>query len=126
MAMATTLNGQNLFDEQTLQIEVGGISRDSVERSIAGLDGVIEIDLGQRGRIVKQSGSLRAPSRAKLKDKLSLIRDYMDGYAYTLIAANGERFENVRIDVFKTKNERPSGTGLVIDYEIIYTQLLVD
>ncbi len=124
--MATTLNGQSLFDERTLRIEVGSISRDSVERSIAGLDGVIGIDLGSRGRLIKQSGSIRAPSRAQLDDRLSSIRDYMDGYAYTLITNGGERFENVRIDSFKTKNERPGGAGLAVDYEIVYTQLLAD
>ncbi len=124
--MATTLNGQNLFDERTLQIEVGGITRDSVERSIAGLDGVIGIDMGQRGRIIKQTGSIRAPSKAQLEDRLSSIRDYMDGCAYTLIADSGERFENIRIDAFKAKNKRPSGAGLAADYEIVYTQLLAD
>jgi hypothetical protein len=124
--MATTLNGQNLFDERTLHIEVGSISRDSIERSVAGLDGFIGIDLGQRGRIIKQIGSIKASSRAKLEDRVGSIRDYMDGYAYTLITNSGGRFENVRIDAFKTKNERPSGAGLVVDYEIIYTQLLTD
>ncbi len=124
--MATTLNGQSLFDERTLHIEVGSISRDSVERSIAGLDGIIGIDLGQRGRIIKQSGSIRASSKAELEDKLGSICDYMDGYAYTLITNSGERFENVRIDAFKTKNERHGGAGLVVDYEIIYTQLLTN
>ena len=124
--MATTLNGQSLFDERTLQIEVGSISRDSIERSVAGLDGVVGIDLGQRGRIIKQTGSIMARSKAELDGKLGSIRDYVDGYAYTLITNSGEHFENVRIDAFKTKNKRSSGAGPVVDYEIIYTQLLAD
>jgi hypothetical protein len=124
--MVTTLNGQSLFDERTLHIEVGSITRDSIERCVAGLDGFIGIDLGQRGRIIKQSGTIRASSKAELVDKVGSIRDYMDGYAYTLITNGGERFENVRIDAFKTKNERPSGAGLVVDYEIVYTQLLTN
>jgi len=124
--MATTLNGQNLFDERTLQIEVGSISRDSIERSIAGLDGAIEIDLGQRGRAIRQIGLLRARSKAELEFKLGSIRDYMDGYLYILITSDGQRFENVRMDTFKTKNRRHSGVGLAVDYEIIYTQLLAD
>jgi hypothetical protein len=124
--MATTLNGQTLFDERTLQIEVGSVTRDLVERSIAGLDGVMGIDLGRRGRIIKQTGSIRAPSKIKLTERLGAIRDYMDGYSYTLITNGGECFENIRIDAFKTKNERSSGVGLVVDYEIIYTQLLAD
>ncbi len=124
--MATMLNGQSLFDERTLQIEVGSISRDSIERSVAGLDGVVGIDLGQRGRIIKQTGSIRARSKAELDGRLGSIRDYVDGYAYTLITNSGEHFENVRIDAFKTKNKRSSGAGPVVDYEIIYTQLLAD
>ncbi|MBN1796729.1 MAG: hypothetical protein JW804_08650 [Sedimentisphaerales bacterium] len=124
--MATTLNGQSLFDEQDLKIETGSIARDTIERSIGGLDGVIGIDLGQRGREIKQTGSLRARSKAELDERVGSICDYMDGYPYTLIMADGRRFDNVRIDAFKTINERPSGAGLVIDYEIIYTQLLCD
>ena len=124
--MATTLNGQSLFDERTLQIEVGSISRDSIERSVAGLDGVVGIDLGQRGRVIKQTGSIRTRSKVELDDRLGSIRDYVDGYAYTLITNSGERFENVRIDAFKTKNRQSSGAGPVVDYEIVYTQLLAD
>jgi hypothetical protein len=124
--MATTLNGQSLFDEWTLRIEVGSISRDTVERAIAGLDGVVGIDLGSRGRLIRQTGSIRAPSKDQLDNRLGSIRDYMNGYGYTLITDVGECFEKVRIDAFKTRNERPSGAGLVIDYEIIYTQLLAE
>jgi hypothetical protein len=124
--MATTLNGQNLFDERTLQIEIGSVSRDSIQRSVAGLDGVVGIDLGRRGRIIKQTGSIKARSKAELDDRLGSIREYMDGYAYTLITSRGERFENIRIDSFRTQNEHHNGTGLTVDYEIIYTQLLAD
>ncbi len=122
--MATTLNGQALFDEQQLELEVGSVSRDSIERSVPGLDGLIAIDLGQRGRLIKQKGTLRAKSKPALEEKLAAIRDYVDGYAYTLITSDDREFDNLRIDVFKTKNERPSGVGLAIDYEIIYTQLI--
>jgi len=124
--MTTTLNGQSLFDERGLKIEVGSIARDTIERSIGGLDGVIGIDLGQRGRAIKQTGSLQARSKAELDDRVGSICDYMDGYTYTLVGSKGERFENVRIDVFKTRNERPGGAGLTVDYEIVYSQLLCD
>lgn len=123
--MATTLNGQALFDERSVEIEVGSLSRELIDRSVAGLDGVISIDLGLRGRVIRQKGILRARSKAELIDKIGSIRDYMDGYVYTLIANSGERFDDVRIDAFKTTNERPSGTGMAVDYEINYTQLSV-
>ncbi|MFA5422692.1 MAG: hypothetical protein WC374_02420 [Phycisphaerae bacterium] len=123
--MTTTLNGQSLFDERTLKIEIAGTSRESHRRKIAGLDGEIAIDLGARGRTIKQTGSLRAASKAALLDRIGAIGDYMDGYTYTL-QSDGQTFDNVRIDSFKTNNERPGGAGLIIDYEIIYTQLTVD
>ena len=44
--MRVTLDGQNLFDEQQLEIEPGSISRVSIERAVAGLDGVLSIDMG--------------------------------------------------------------------------------
>ncbi|MFA5785126.1 MAG: hypothetical protein WC962_09635, partial [Phycisphaerae bacterium] len=82
--MTTTLNGQSLFDERTLKIEIAGTSRESHRRKIAGLDGEIAIDLGARGRTIKQTGSLRAASKAALLDRIGAIGDYMDGYTYTL------------------------------------------
>jgi hypothetical protein len=122
--MAITLNGQALFDEQQFELEVESVSRDSIERSVPGLDGLIAIDLGERGRLIKQKGTLRAKSILALEEKLAAIRDYVDGYTYTLVTNDGRVFDNLRIDVFKTKNRRPSGVGMAIDYEIIYTQLI--
>ena len=45
--MSGTLDGQDLFEEYQLNIEQGSICRDSTERTVAGLDGVLSIDLGQ-------------------------------------------------------------------------------
>ena len=46
--MSATLDGQELFDRQQLQIEQESVHRDSVERTAAGLDGILSIDLGRR------------------------------------------------------------------------------
>ena len=115
-----------MFDEQGLRVELGSIARATIERAIAGLDGVIGVDLGQRGREIAQKGTLRAPSKNQLYDRIGGIADYMDGYAYTLVANDGRTFENVRIDVFKLDNERTDGRGLAVDYQIIYTQLMAN
>ncbi|MHC4184584.1 MAG: hypothetical protein ACYSR4_01450 [Planctomycetota bacterium] len=64
--MRTTLDGQNLFDEQELEIEAGSLSRDSVERAVPGLGGVLSIDIGGRSRKIKQAGVLRAQSRLQM------------------------------------------------------------
>ena len=43
--MSVTLDGQAIFDEQGLAISAGSPVRASQERAIAGLDGVLSIDL---------------------------------------------------------------------------------
>ena len=120
-----TLDGRNLFDEQQLEIEAGSIQRDSIEKTAAGLDGVLSIDLGQRGRKIKQKGLLRARSSLQMNDKIKAISAYMDGNTHTLTLSNGDLFENLRMDVFKAGKFEPSGAGIVVDYEIVYTQLVV-
>lgn len=123
--MGVTLDGQNLFDEQQLEILPGSLSRDSIERSVAGLDGVLSIDLGERGRKIKQTGVLQAKSRAQMNEKISAISAYIDGDTHTLITDNGTSINNLRMDTFRVDNERTSGSGFCCDYEIIYTQLKV-
>ena len=121
--MSTTLDGQAIFDEQHLKIELGSVNRDSMERAVPGLDGVLSVDLGRRSRVIKQKGVLQAKSKLKMGHRVSLISAYMDGKTHTLVAKSGEEFDNLRMDVFKVSNERTGGLGVVVDYEIVYTQL---
>jgi len=122
--MKVTLDSQMLFDEQALEINAGSFSRDSIERTVPGLDGVLSIDLGQRGRKLKQAGTLRAKSRAQLDERISKIAAFMDGDTHTLITRSGQEINNLRMDSFKAGTEHADGTGIVTDYEIIYTQLV--
>jgi hypothetical protein len=123
--MNVTLDGQSLFDGQELEIEPGSFGRDCVERAVPGLDGVLSVDLGGRGRNIKQSGILRASSRSQMNERINAISAYMDGDTHTLVADSGDEFDNLRMDVFKVTKERTSGGGVAIDYEIVYTQLVV-
>ena len=123
--MSATLDGQNLFDEQDLKIEQDSISRDSIERTVPGLDGILSIDMGGRSRKIKQRGVLRARSRSQMDDRIGAILAYIDGDTHTLVIRNGEEFDNVRMDAFKVTEEKTSGSGLCCDYEIVYTQLVV-
>jgi hypothetical protein len=123
--MGATLDGQKLFDEQDVKIELGSVSRDSIERAVSGLDGVLSIDMGGRGRKIKQRGVLRAKSRLQMDDRISAISAYMDGDAHTLVTSSGEEFDNLRVDSFKVTKERPSGGSFCCDYEIVYMQLVV-
>ncbi len=123
--MGTTLDGQNLFDEQQLEIGSASQRRDSIERAAPGLDGVLSIDMGARGREIKQKGVLRARSQSQMNERVSAISAYMDGDTYKLISSSGEEFDNLRMDAFKVSKERTSGVGLCCDYEIVYMQLKV-
>jgi hypothetical protein len=123
--MSVSLDGQALFDERQLAIESGSPVRDSIERAIAGLDGVLSIDLGERGRRIKQKGSLRAGSMAELNDKIASISAFMDGDTHALAISGGREFDDLRMDSFSTSSERTSSSGVTVDYEIIYTQLKV-
>jgi hypothetical protein len=123
--MSATLDGQKLFDKQDLKIEPGSVSRDSTERTVSGLDGVLSIDLGRRSREIKQRGVLRAKSKSQMNERISTISAYIDGNTHTLATSNEEEFDNLRMDVFKVTNKRVSGGGFCCDYEIIYTQLVV-
>jgi hypothetical protein len=122
--MRVTLDGQMLFDEQALELCIGTFSRDSIERAVPGLSGVLSIDLGQRGRKIKQTGTLRAKSRLQLDERIGVISAYMDGDTHTLIAADDRQFSDLRMDSFKLGKEHIDGAGIGFDYEIIYTQLV--
>jgi hypothetical protein len=122
--MKTTLDEQILFDEQTLEISADSFSRDSIERTVPGLNGVLSIDLGLRGRKIRQTGTIRAKSRIQLNERINKITAFMDGDTHTLVTSSGREFANLRMDSFKTAAEHTDGTGIIIDYEIIYMQLV--
>jgi len=124
--MGVTLDGQDLFEEHQMEIEQGSICRDSIERTTAGLNGVLSIDLGQRGRKIIQRGVLRAKSKPQMTDTINAVSGYMDGNTHTLTTSSGEKFEYLRMDVFKVTNQRTSGGGLCCDYEIVYTRLITN
>jgi hypothetical protein len=123
--MRAALDGENLFDEQELKIELGSVERRQIERTAGGLDGVISIDIGCRGRKIMQTGVLRAESRVRAESLIEAISAYIDGDTHTLVTSSGRQFDNLRMDVFKVSKERPSGSGVCCDYEIVYTQLMV-
>lgn len=121
--MSVTIDGQTLFDEHQLEIETSSFSRDSIERRMPGLDGMLSIDPGRRCRKIKQTGTLRAISRAQMNERIDAISAIMDGDTHTLAPDSGEALDNLRMDSFKANKEQMDGIGIVVDYEIVYTQL---
>ena len=124
--MRTTLDGQVVFDEQLLEIDVGSSERELKERAVSGLDGVASIDLGGRGRKIKQKGQLRAVSSQQMQERIEQISSLMDGKEHILRTNEGKVFENMRMDKFEVRERKKSGGGVVISYEIDYTQLKVE
>lgn len=121
--MNVTLDGQAIFEEPGLTISADAPSRAFLERSAAGLDGVLSIDLGTRSREIRQAGMLHCVSRAAMRARVQAITRFIDGQTHTLVAPDGEVFANLRTDSFKKVTEYPAGPGVVVDYEIVYTQL---
>lgn len=121
--MRTTLDNQALFDEHALQIDAGSLSRACIERSVAGLDGLMSIDLGTRTREIRQRGILQAGSRAAMCARIASISAFIDGDTHIFRTAQGREYKNTRMDAFKQIAERVAGSGIVVEYEIIYRQL---
>ena len=121
--MNTTLDGKALFDEQDLQIEIDSPQRASIERSIPRLDGVLSIDLGRRSRKVRQRGTLHAASHTQMQARTDVIKAFIDGHTHILATTDGQIHRQLRMDVFRLLDSRPGGPGVVVEYEITYTQL---
>lgn len=109
------------FEEK--MIEVKSFKRDSIERTTAGLDGVVSVDLGSRSREIVQRGILRAVSIEKLRSIMSEIRSLMNGGVHKLRSGDGKLFEDVRLDGFEADEIKHCGAGVWCEFEVRYTQL---
>ena len=121
--MSTTLDGKTLFDERDLRIDAGSPSRASVERAVAGLDGVLNIDLGQRTRTIRQRGVLHARSQVEMNNRIAAIASLIDGSTHTLRTDDCCEYTRLRVDAFKQRSRSVAGPGVAVEYEITYTQL---
>jgi hypothetical protein len=48
----------------------------------------------------------------------------MDGDTHTLVTDSGEELDSLRMDSFQVNEERVDGSGIVAEYEIVYSQLV--
>lgn len=104
-------------------LEIGSYQRDSAERSVTGLDGVMSIDLGMRKRQLVHEGILHAGSTEALRAKVNSFSKLVDGRTHKLVLGDGKSFDNLRVDAFEVATECHSGKGPSCDFEIRYTQL---
>ena len=121
--MAAILDSTIRFEQ--LGLEVGSRARDSIERSTAGVDGTLSIDLGMRERKIVVKGLLRAVSVELLFTRENSIAELIDGYMHVLESANGVEFRNLRIDSFEVTQQDYSGGGVCSEFTIQVTQLRV-
>ena len=123
--MVVSIDGERIFDEEGLEFSVGSYEREYIEKSVSGLNGVVSLDCGFRGREIKQKGGLRSVSRQGLCDKVEMINSYFDGGCHKLVIGDGREFDNVRIDAVRFGDERRSSGGYCMDYVITYKQLAI-
>jgi len=121
--MAAMLDSTIRFEQ--LGLEVGSRARDSIERSAAGVDGALSIDLGMRERKIVVKGLLRAVSVELLLARENSMAELIDGDMHILESANGVKFENLRIDSFEVTRQDYSGSGVCSEFTMQVTQLRV-
>jgi hypothetical protein len=122
MVMKATLDG--IIEFEQMDLAVGSWRRASIERSAAGVDGALKVDLGMRTREIVQKGVIRAPSRSALMAKVDFIRDNQDGACHTMeTSAGGERFEDMWIEKVMVSGTEYGGSGASCEIEIRYVQL---
>jgi len=120
---AITFGGEAIFGRGEHRLEAGAWRRAQAEYGFAGLDGLASVDLGRRGRVLKQSGCLSAASVGALTALAERIAAWADGQAYTLVDERGVSYDNVRMDSFRLVGPMRSGAQACCDYEAVYTQL---
>ena len=121
--MKANLDETVYFDGTPAELTVKSWKRDYISRSVVGLDGVINIDLGKRQREIIQTGTLRAVSNQALNRKIEAINNMIDGQTHTLTWSNGEEFANMKINSLETAKRNIGGPGPGCNYKICYKQL---
>jgi len=111
----------NTIEFELLKFNPDSWKRDSVEKSAAGLDGVVSVDLGRRKRKIKLCGIIESQSRSGLDKKKELLNALLDGKVHTL--RTDTEYENVRIDSFEVVKDNHSGKGIGCEFELELSQL---
>ncbi|MBU1259991.1 MAG: phage tail family protein [Planctomycetes bacterium] len=120
--MKAVLDDKVFFSETVFALEVKSPQRDIIQRSAAGLDGQVNIDLGFRGRKIVQKGELRARNQAELQKQIDEINGLIDGKLHILKCPDGRIFENLLIDEFQTGSSVTGGAHICCKYKLTYTQ----
>lgn len=119
--MWAAIDDSIFIDQQSLR--AGSAKRDAPLRSAPGVNGLLSLELGWRGRMLHQRGTVRAASRAGLRKIITRLQGLIGGEPVTLRTADGRYFSDLRIECYKLMREQISGAGYVVELEIEYIQL---
>ena len=119
--MKAAFDGIILFEQ--IELKVGSWEREAVEKSAAGLDGSVSVDLGSRRREIAVRGLVWAFSDQQLKARLDLVRVMMDGGSHTLTVEDGQYFDRLVIDSVELGRKAYSGRGVSCEFEVGCMQL---
>ncbi len=120
--MKALLDNEIFFDEESFELEIKSPQRKIIQRSAAGLDGQVSIDLGLRGRKFIQKGVLRAGNQMQLEQQIDAIDKLVDGNSHILKCSDGKIFESLLIEEFQTGSLITGGAHTSCQYQITYKQ----
>lgn len=120
--MKAVLDDTIFFGEAPFELEIKSMQRSIVQRSAAGLDGQVCIDLGLRARKLVQKGELRAKSQPELQKKIDEINGLINGSLHILKCPDGRIFENLIIENFQVGPFVSGGAHISCEYNITYAQ----
>lgn len=117
------LDGQELFASGPAGLLPGPQARELRQRGLAGLDGLVVVDLGRRGREITQTGRLQADTLESLQDQFAAIEAFADGNEHSLEDDLGRRFPRVLLESFQLTTPIQRGRGYFCDYRAQYREL---
>jgi hypothetical protein len=120
--MKAVLDEGIVFDGKFFELEIKSSQRSIIQRSAAGLDGQVCIDLGLRARKLMQKGELRAKSQPELQKAIDEINGLIDGDLHILKCPDGRIFENLIIENFQAGPFISGGAHISCEYNITYAQ----
>jgi hypothetical protein len=118
-----TLDGLDLFSSGPCELIAGSWQRELLRRGLPGVDGEVVLDLGARGRSLRQTGRLQAVGAAELGAMADAIACVQDGGVHTLVDHHGCTYANVLLREFELTTPVAAGRGIWVDYAIEYVQL---
>lgn len=118
-----TIDGSRYFSECEYSIVTDSSGRESIERSVGGLDGAVSVDLGKGVRKIRQRGFLRGRNSAELCGRVRAIEGLMDGKEHEVRVGDGRVFGSMKAASCRFGEFEADGIGFRCDYEIVYMQL---